>query len=118
LTERIDSDHKEWLVSIEQALKEEKTVRALNLSSRSPKAGAQLPENLGLQLSEQAGNALNSLANSYRWSVVVEAVALSPVRKKVTPQSLPGNVTDDLKKSIQKHAERIPQIAILFTEAS
>ena len=118
LTERIDSDHKEWLVSIEQALKEEKTVRALNLSSRSPKAGAQLPENLGLQLSEQAGNALNSLANSYRWSVVVEAVALSPVRKKVTPQSLPGNVTDDLKKSIQKHADRIPQIAILFTEAS
>ena len=44
LNERIDQDHKKWLTSIEEALQEEKTVRALNLSSRSPKAGAQLPE--------------------------------------------------------------------------
>jgi hypothetical protein len=118
LTERIDSDHREWLASIKEALKEEKTVRALNLSSRSPKAGAQLPENLGLQLSEQAGNALNNLANPYRWSVVMEAVALSPVREKVIPQGLPTNITDDLKKSIAKHAERIPQIAELFATTS
>ena len=115
LNERIDQDHKKWLNSIEEALQEEKTVRALNLSSRSPKAGAQLPEAITTRLIEQANKALNAEATAHRWSIVVEAVALSPVRQKVIPGGLPTEISEELKQSIKKHGDRIPQIAKVFT---
>ena len=115
LNERIDQDHKKWLNSIEEALQEDKTVRALNLSSRSPKAGAQLPEAITTRLIEQANKALNAEATAHRWSIVVEAVALSPVRQKVIPGGLPTEISEELKQSIKKHGDRIPQIAKVFT---
>ena len=115
LNERIDQDHKKWLNSIEEALQEEKTVRALNLSSRSPKAGAQLPEAITTRLIEQANKALNAEATAHRWSIVAEAVAFSPVRQKITPDGLPTEISEELKQSIKKHADRIPQIAKVFT---
>jgi len=114
LNERIDQDHKNWLKSIEEALKEEKAVRALNLSSRSPKAGAQLPQAITDSLIEQANKALNAEASAFRWSVVVEAVAFSPVRQKVVPVGLPAEISDELNQMIKKHGERIPQISLLF----
>ena len=114
LNERIDLDHKEWLRSIQDALDDEKTVRALNLSSRSPKAGAQLPEIVTNQLIEQASRALNEQSSAYRWAIVLEAVAFSPVREKINPNGLPSTITDDLKETIAKHGERVPQIANLF----
>ena len=115
LNERIDQDHKKWLNSIEEALQEEKTVRALNLSSRSPKAGAQLPEAITTRLIEQANKALNAEATAHRWSIVAEAVAFSPVRQKITPDGLPTEISEELKQSIKKHGDRIPQIAKVFT---
>ena len=115
LNERIDQDHKKWLTSIEEALQEEKTVRALNLSSRSPKAGAQLPEAITTRLIEQANKALNAEATAHRWSIVAEAVAFSPVRQKITPDGLPTEISEELKESIKKHGDRIPQIAKVFT---
>ncbi|MGB1677882.1 MAG: hypothetical protein ACPHEU_07580 [Acidimicrobiales bacterium] len=115
LNERIDQDHKKWLKSIEEALQEEKTVRALNLSSRSPKAGAQLPEAITTRLIEQANKALNAEATAHRWSIVAEAVAFSPVRQKITPDGLPTEISEELKQSIEKHGDRIPQIAKVFT---
>jgi len=117
LNERIDQDHKKWLNSIEEALKEEKTVRALNLSSRSPKAGAQLPEAITNSLIEKANKALNAEATSYRWSIVAEAVAFSPVRQKVVPMGLPTEISEELNQSIKKHGDRIPQISKLFAFA-
>ena len=115
LNERIDQDHKKWLNSIEEALQEDKTVRALNLSSRSPKAGAQLPEAITTRLIEQANKALNAEATSHRWAIVAEAVAFSPVRQKITPDGLPTEISEELKQSIKKHGDRIPQIAKVFT---
>ena len=115
LNERIDQDHKKWLTSIEEALQEEKTVRALNLSSRSPKAGAQLPEAITARLIEQANKSLNAEATAHRWSIVAEAVAFSPVRQKITPDGLPTEISEELKQSIKKHGDRIPQIAKVFT---
>ncbi|MGB1490111.1 MAG: hypothetical protein ACPG7Y_08170 [Acidimicrobiales bacterium] len=115
LNERIEQDHKKWLKSIEEALQEEKTVRALNLSSRSPKAGAQLPEAITTLLIEQANKALNAEATAHRWSIVAEAVAFSPVRQKITPDGLPTEISEELKQSIEKHGDRIPQIAKVFT---
>ena len=114
LNERIDLDHKEWLRSIQAALDDEKTVRALNLSSRSPKAGAQLPEIVTNQLIEQASRALNEQSSAYRWAIVLEAGAFSPVREKINPNGLPSTITDELKETIAKHGERVPQIANLF----
>ena len=115
LNERIDQDHKKWLNSIEEALQEDKTVRALNLSSRSPKAGAQLPEAITTRLIAQANKALNAETTAHRWSIVVEAVAFSPVRQKITPDGLPTEISEELKQSIKKHGDRIPQIAKVFT---
>ena len=115
LNERIDQDHKKWLTSIEEALQEEKTVRALNLSSRSPKAGAQLPEAITTRIIEQTNKALNAEVTAHRWTIVAEAVAFSPVRQKITPDGLPTEISEELKQSIKKHADRIPQIAKVFT---
>ncbi|MDP6299136.1 MAG: hypothetical protein QF388_06950, partial [Acidimicrobiales bacterium] len=88
LKKRIEREHEDWLKIIQSALEEGKLVRALNFSSRPPKAGAQLPEELALELARQAGEALNSETPTNRWAIVAEAIAFSPIRLKVHPVSL------------------------------
>tara|TARA_B100000686_G_scaffold312431_1_gene356949 strand:+ start:901 stop:2022 length:1122 start_codon:yes stop_codon:yes gene_type:complete len=118
LKDRIEKDHKEWLTIIQEALKSGKIVRALNYSSRPPKPGAQLPENLSSELIAQANESLGGDVNSSRWSVVFEAVAFSPIRLKVEPRSLPDNMSEDLKTMIRKHAKRLPAFADQLAESA
>ncbi len=113
LKKRIEREHEDWLKIIQSALEEGKLVRALNFSSRPPKAGAQLPEELALELARQAGEALNSETPTNRWAIVAEAIAFSPIRLKVHPVSLPSVLDKDLEKLLSKHAERFPAIANL-----
>ena len=113
LKKRIETEQQQWLKIIRDALQEEKLVRALNFSSRPPKAGAQLPEDTSNLLVKQASEALNSETNPDRWAVVAEAVAYSPVRLKVQPIALPSRMNDNLSKMIVKHSERFPAMAAL-----
>jgi len=113
---RIEKELQEWLKIIKAALDEGKVVRALNFSSRPPKAGTQLPEDVSKELVKQASDALSSDASPERWGVVAEAVAFSPIRLKVQPLSLPSRMDDELEKLLQKHSERFPAISTLTKE--
>ena len=117
LRERIDFEHQQWLSEIKKAIEEGKSVRALNLSSRPPKPGTPLPENLMDPLVDLANNSLDSDTASHRWSVVVQAVAFSPIRLKVVPKGIPEPISDELVDTIKKLSDRIPNISGLFADS-
>ncbi len=116
LRDRIDFEHQQWLSEIKKAIEEGKSVRALNLSSHPPKPGTPLPDNLMDPLVDLANNSLDSDTASHRWSVVVQAVAFSPIRLKVVPKGIPERISDELVDTIKKLSDRIPNISGLFTD--
>ena len=107
-------DHRKWLDELAGTIGEGRTIRALRLSSRPPKAGAPLPPDMAERLAAIAAADLNPTANQQRWSTVVDAVALSPVRTQVVPAGVPDSPTDELLTAIRRLADRVPQIATLF----
>mgnify|MGYP001203481307 FL=1 len=117
LRDRIDFEHQQWLSEIKKAIEEGKSVRALNLSSHPPKPGTPLPDNLMDPLVDLANNSLDSDTASHRWSVVVQAVAFSPIRLKVVPKGIPERISDELVDTIKKLSDRIPNISGLFTDS-
>ena len=54
LANRVEKEQSAWLAELADMLREGRTVRALRLSSRLPKAGAIIPADLSNQLVEQA----------------------------------------------------------------
>lgn len=111
LTRRVDEEHAAWLAELTAALEGGRTVRALRLSSRPPKAGTIFPPDLSARLAGAASAALTSDAPGERWAIVLDAVAHSPVRTAVTPQSLPATPSEELLVTVRKLAGRIPEIA-------
>jgi len=114
LANRIESEHAKWVLSVEAALKEDRIVRALRLSSHPPKAGAPLSEELLSSLTQGANDNLTEDTYEDRWITVLDAVALSPVRERVTPQSLPKEPSQKLIEVITELSMKIPTIAALF----
>ena len=114
LVQRLEVDHRKWLDELAGTIGEGRTIRALRLSSRPPKAGAPLPPDMAERLAAIAAADLNPTANQQRWSTVVDAVALSPVRTQVVPAGVPDSPTDELLTAIRRLADRVPQIATLF----
>ncbi|MCQ3814171.1 MAG: hypothetical protein KTU85_07105 [Acidimicrobiia bacterium] len=114
LTERVEREHRVWLNEIAQDLTEGRTVRALARSSRPPKAGSPLPPDMAERLSEAASNSLTSDTSQQRWSMLIDAVAYSPVRTAVRPQSCPEKPNEQLLATLRKLAAKIPQIASQF----
>ena len=114
LTERVDKEHAEWLAEVAATLADGRMVRALRLSSRPPKAGVPLPQDMVTRLTEAANAALTSDTPSKRWTTVLGAVAFSPVRRTVQPLGVPANPDKELLAEVTKLSERIPHIAALF----
>ena len=114
LQARTEAEHRAWRDELAQTIAEGRTVRALRLSSRPPKAGAPLPVDMAEKLAVAASASLTSDVTSERWATVVDAVAFSPVRTQVTAEGIPAEPSDDLKKAMQKLAGRVPQLAALF----
>lgn len=114
LNARTEADHQAWRDELAQNIAEGRTVRALRLSSRPPKAGSPLPVDMAERLAAAASESLTSEVTSDRWGTVVDAVAFSPVRSQVTAQGIPASPSDDLLKSMKKLAGRVPQLAALF----
>ena len=114
LAQRLEVDHRKWLDELAATIGEGRTIRALRLSSRPPKAGTPLPPDMAERLADMAAADLNPTANQQRWSTVVDAVALSPVRTQVMPVGVPDEPTEDLLSAIRRLAERLPQIAAQF----
>ncbi|MCB0997446.1 MAG: hypothetical protein KDB21_20275 [Acidimicrobiales bacterium] len=114
LAARVDREHQEWLTEIATTLADGRTVRALRLSSRPPKAGAPLPADLAQRLIEAANASLTADISAQRWGTVLDAVAFSPVRGQVRPESMPDKPSDELLQTVRKVASRVPDIAAAF----
>ena len=113
LTNRVDAEHNAWRDELAQTIAEGRTVRALRLSSRPPKAGAPLPIDMAERLAAAASESLTSEVTSDRYATVIDAVAFSPSEPRSRPRSA-TNPSDELTKAVTKLAGRIPQIAALF----
>jgi hypothetical protein len=114
LARRVDEEHKTWLHDLTAALDAGRVVRALRLSSRPPKAGSIFPRDLATRLSGATGASLTADASGERWAAVLDALAFSPVRRSVTPQSLPSEPGEELLTEVKKLASRLPEIATAF----
>ena len=88
LTERVDREHAEWLAEVAATLADGRMVRALRLSSRPPKAGVPLPQDMVTRLTDAANAALTSDTPSKRWITVLGAVG---VLTSPTDRAAPGN---------------------------
>lgn len=111
---RVEAEHVAWIEEITETLAAGRTVRALRVSSRPPKAGAPFPTELGTRLAEAAGAALTAETASDRYATVLDALAFSPVRTQVTPKGIPAEPSDALRAAVTKLASRLPAIAALF----
>ena len=114
LTKRVDREHAEWLAEVAATLADGRMVRALRLSSRPPKAGVPLPQDMVTRLTDAASAALTSDTPAKRWITVLSAVAFSPVRRTVQPQGIPEKPDKELLAEVTKLSERVPHIAALF----
>lgn len=114
LAVRVDKEHGAWLAELSATLDVGRVVRALRVSSRPPKAGAPLPTELADRLAESAAAALTADAAPDRWVAVLDALALSPVRDRVIPASLPTTLHDDVRTTVARLAARIPKVAHIF----
>jgi len=114
LANRVEKEHAAWLAELAETVKAGRVVRALRLSSRPPKAGAPIPGDIATQLVEATSAALSAEASPERWATVLDALAYSPVRRRVIPQSLPPRLTPELRATIARLATRLPEIAHIF----
>src|ERR687897_77635 len=114
LAKRVEQEHAAWLAELSETLRAGRAVRALRLSSRPPKAGAPVPGDLANQLVEAASTALTEETGQERWATVLEALAFSPVRRRVVPQSLPTKLSPELRATVARLGSRLPEIAHIF----
>lgn len=114
LANRVEQEHAAWLVELSETLRGGRVVRALRLSSRPPKAGAPVPGDLANQLVEAASAALTDETGQERWATVLEALAFSPIRRRVVPQSLPTKLSPELRTTVARLGSRLPEIAHIF----
>ncbi len=95
LANRVEKEHSAWLAELADTVKAGRVVRALRLSSRPPKAGAPIPGDVATELAEATAASLTSETGPDRWATVLDALAYSPVRRRVVPQSLPDKLNAD-----------------------
>ena len=111
---RVDTDQKNWLKEVISTLKEGRVVRALRLSSRPPKAGFPLPEDLLTSLTQATNEALTADITQSRWGTIAEAAAFSPVHDRVEPLGIPENPNEDLQKILRRISSKAPSIVSKF----
>ena len=114
LARRVEQEHTAWLAEVAETLADGRTVRALRLSSRPPKAGSPLPAELAAKLTEATNAALTADTGPDRFATVLDALAYSPVRQAVVPLGVPAEPGEPLLAAVRKMASRVPQIAKLF----
>ena len=114
LDRRVESDHQAWVSDLDTAVGQERVIRALRLSSRPVKAGAPLPAETATKLAAQVASSLTIDVSQDRWGAILDALAFSPVRSAVTPESIPSEPKEALLTDVRRLSDRIPAIAELF----
>ncbi len=114
LTRRVEEEQQNWLEDITANLDAGRFVRALRMSSRSPKAGAPLPPELAARLVTAVSEGLTPRVNQDLWAAAVDALAYSPVRNQVTPAGRPEQPSEALLEAVKRVGDRLPAIVELF----
>jgi hypothetical protein len=114
LVVRQETEIRNWLEDIATATKVGRVVRALRLSSQSPKAGYPFPPGLATELVDATVAGMTVDAPSERWITLLEAAAFSPVHGKVLPPAVPTVISEDLLKTVTRLGPLMPQLAALF----
>ena len=114
LANRVEKEQAAWVDEVAENLREGRVVRALRLSSRPPKAGSPLPPDLAGQLIQATEASLTAETGPQRWATVLDALAYSPIRRRVVPHSLPTKVGPDLRTTIARFGVQLPEIAHIF----
>jgi hypothetical protein len=63
---------------------------------------------------EAASAALTAETGQERWATVLDALAFSPIRRRVVPQSLPTKLSPQLRATVARLGTRLPEIAHIF----
>lgn len=114
LASRVDAEQRAWSTELAELVEQERSVAALRLSSRPPKAGVPLPPALATSLAQLVVNQLGPETSAERYCTVLEALALSPVRTQVVPASVPDAPAQPIIEAVRRLGDRIPQIAAAF----
>lgn len=102
-----------WLDEISSSLTDGRVVRALRASARPPQSGIRFPTELADRLAAAAGEAMGPDTPTDRWTVLIDAVAASPVRRAVTPRGFPAAPEPELAHAAAAAVTRIPGLATL-----
>lgn len=114
LTRRVEEEQQLWVNEIAANLDANRFIRALRLSSRSPKAGAQMPAELAIRLIEAASEGLNERMNQDLWANAADALASSPLRDRIIPAGRPANPSPELLEAVTRAAGRASVLVELF----
>lgn len=114
LERRLVKAREEWVGEITTCLDDGRLVRALRVSARPPDPGSRFPAEVATRLAEAAGSALAPDATADRWTVILDAVAGSPVRRQVTPAGLPPEPGEHLLQAAKQAAGLVPALAKLL----
>ncbi len=108
---RAESLSTEWISEIKENLSGKRVIRAVRLSSRPPEPTTKLPPELAEELTEAVDNMMSPETPSDRWMALIEALALSPIRRQVHPKGLPENASSQLIELAKENSGRIPSLA-------
>ena len=114
LARRVEEEQALWISDITANLDAGRFVRALRLSSRSPKAGAPLPPELATRLIVAVSEGLTPTVNQDLWAAAVDALAYSPVRNQVVPAGRPEQPSEALLDAVKRVGDRLPKLVELF----
>jgi len=114
LDRRMVADERQWVSDIATEIGAGRFVRALRLSSRSPKAGMPVPPEIAERLVALVSTGLNDRTPQELWVAALDALASSPVRSRITVSSRPASPSDDLLEAVRRVADILPVIAEQF----
>ncbi|MDA8117760.1 MAG: hypothetical protein M0000_10375 [Actinomycetota bacterium] len=114
LSSRSGTLEAEWVASIQEALEEGKSIKAVRLSTRPPDVTSKLPDEVLAKLASAASTTLSPASSADHWTAMLSALETSPVRKMVEPSGFPPNAPAELHALAQQMSGRIPNLASLL----
>ena len=114
LDRRLVADERQWVADIATEVGAGRFVRALRLSSRSPKAGMAVPAELADRLVQSVDDGLGERTSQELWVAALDALASSPVRARVRITSRPAEPGEELLEAVRRVADILPGVAALF----
>jgi hypothetical protein len=114
LDRRLKEQQESWVAEITSALEEGRLVRALRVSSRPPEPSMRVSAELAGRLASSASESLSPDTAPDRWAALLEAVAISPVRRTVKPAGLPAEPGESLLQACKQQVGRVPALAPLI----